>query len=335
MGNTKQTKSNQPPMGFEKEKESNSRGIASSDVPLFIEKLKLFRKGLKANIKIFAQNPIGIIGVGIILFFLLFSFAHPVLINHFWDINIYDPVIGFDPSIISHPSPPSKMHLLGTDPLGRDILSQLMWSTSSEFILGIVTALITVTIATTVGAVSAFYGKAVDAFFMRIADIFIMMPYITILIVASALFDLELIHLAVVLGLLGGFGGTTIIIKSQALAIKVRPYIEAARVAGGSNAHIILWHMIPNLLPISFLYMMFSVTSAIFSEAILSFFGVLNIRMSWGLMIHTANYCGYLLNIEYWWLIIPASTAISMLCAAFYLVGRALDEVVNPKLRKR
>jgi peptide/nickel transport system permease protein len=134
---------------------------------------------------------------------------------------------------------------------------------------------------------------------------------------------------------LGGFGVATIIIKSQALTIKVRAYIEAARVAGGGNAHIILQHIIPNLLPLSFLYMMFSVTSAIALEAVLSFFGLLNIRMSWGLMIYTTQRAGYLLDISKWWLVFPAGLAITLLCAAFYLVGRALDEVVNPRLRKR
>jgi peptide/nickel transport system permease protein len=170
---------------------------------------------------------------------------------------------------------------------------------------------------------------------MRLADIVIMMPYITILIVMAALFDLTLPVLALVLGILGGFGGATIIIKSQALTIKVRTYIEAARVAGGGNAHIIIRHIVPNLLPLSFLYMMFAVNSAIASEAVLSFFGLLNIRMSWGLMIYTASYSGYLLDFSKWWLIFPASIAISSLCAAFYLVGRALDEIVNPRLRKR
>jgi peptide/nickel transport system permease protein len=158
---------------------------------------------------------------------------------------------------------------------------------------------------------------------------------VTILIVLSALFKLDLPKLALVIGILSGFGGTTIIIKSQALTIKVRAYIEAARVAGGSHAHIILRHIIPNLMPLSFLYMMFTVTSAIFSEAALSFFGLLNIRMSWGLMIHTAQTAGYLLNTKTWWLIVPAGLSITLLCAAFYLVGRALDEVINPRLRKR
>jgi peptide/nickel transport system permease protein len=80
---------------------------------------------------------------------------------------------------------------------------------------------------------------------------------------------------------------------------------------------------------------MFTVTTAIFSEAVLSFFGLLNIRMSWGIMIFTTQASGYLLDFRRWWLVFPASLSITLLCAAFYLVGRALDEVVNPRLRRR
>ncbi len=305
------------------------------EIPLWQVRFRLFWKGLRTNVGLFAENPIGLVGLGLILFFILLMIAHPILMNTVWDKNTYDPVLGFDASIIEHPSAPSATHLLGTDPLGRDILSQLMWSTRSAFVLGLLTALVTVFFATTVGAMSAYFGGFLDTIFMRLADIIIMTPLITILIVMAALFDLTIYHLAIILGLLNGFGATTIIIKSQALTVKVRTFIEAARVAGGGNAHIILRHIIPNLMPLAFLYMMFGVTSAIFIESVLSFFGLLNIRMSWGLMIHTTEYSGYLLDMSKWWLIFPASLAITTLCAAFYLVGRAFDEIINPRLRKR
>jgi peptide/nickel transport system permease protein len=93
--------------------------------------------------------------------------------------------------------------------------------------------------------------------------------------------------------------------------------------------------MVPNLMPISLLYMMFVVTNAIFIEAVLSFFGLTENEMSWGLMINTTSVLGYLLRFDTWYLLFPASIAITMLCSAFYLVGRALDEVVNPRLRQR
>jgi peptide/nickel transport system permease protein len=303
--------------------------------PLWQVRLRLMLRGMRTNLALFAENPIGLVGVAVILFFLMFTLVHPILMRTVWDPNMYNPVTGYDAEVLEHPAPPSMKHILGTDPLGRDVLSQLMWSTRSEFILGLVAALVQVIIATTLGAMAAYFGGITDTLLMRLADIVIMMPYITILIVLSALFDLTLPVLALVLGLLGGFGGATIIIKSQALTIKVRTYIEAARVAGGGDGHIILRHIIPNLLPLSFLYMMFAVNGAIASEAVLSFFGLMNIRMSWGLMIYTTSYSGYLLDFSKWWLIFPASVSISLLCAAFYLVGRALDEIVNPRLRKR
>jgi peptide/nickel transport system permease protein len=93
--------------------------------------------------------------------------------------------------------------------------------------------------------------------------------------------------------------------------------------------------MVPNLLPISLLYMMFIVTGAIFAEAVLSFFGLTEIEMSWGLMINVTQNFGYLLRFDTWYLLLPASLSITLLSAAFYLVGRALDEVVNPRLRSR
>ena len=191
-------------------------------------------------------------------------------------------------------------------------------------------------VSTTVGAFSAYFGGLIDTVFMRLADVVIMLPFIAILVVLSALIEFTGITLAIVYGVLVGFGGQTIVIKSQALTIKVKPYIEAARAAGGSDWHIILTHLIPNLLPLSFLYMMFTVTGAVFAEAALSFFGLLNIRMSWGIMINTAQAAGYLLaGPEYLHLMLPAGAAITFLCSSFYMVGRALDEVVNPRLRQR
>lgn len=315
--------------------EKKDEQLVVLEQPLWQVRLVLVWKGLKANASLFAENKIGLIGLGIILCFALMAVAYPILIRTVWDPNTYDPIVGYDYDQVEQPAPPSAAHLLGTDPLGRDVLSQLLYSTASEFALGVVAAMVTVIIATTIGAVAAYYGGVVDMLFMRLADIVIMTPYISILIVLSVLFDVKLIHLAFVIGILSGFGGTAVIVKSQALTVKVRTYIEAARVAGGNDAHIIFRHIVPNLLPLSFLYMMFTVTTAIFSEAVLSFFGLLNIRMSWGLMIFTTQASGYLLDIGRWWLIFPASLSITLLCAAFYLVGRALDEVINPRLRRR
>ena len=298
-------------------------------------RLDLAKRSLKENWELFLGTRIGIIGLVIILIYALMAAAHPVLMALVWEERIYDPVVGYAFDEVRQPAPPSLSHPLGTDPLGRDILSQLMFSARSEFMLGLLAAIVTVTIGTTVGAVSAYFGGIVDTILMRLADIMIMMPSISVLIVLSKLIGVQHLELALIIGILSGFGGTGVVLKSQALSVVVKPYIDAARTAGGGPIHIVFVHVVPNLLPLSFLYMMFTVTGAIFSEAVLSFLGLLDVRMSWGVMIHTTEHAGYLLQVGgYWWLIFPASLSITLLCSSFYLVGRSMDEVVNPRLRR-
>ena len=299
-------------------------------------RLRLAFRSVRENWGLFIRTRIGLLGLAIIATYALLALAHPILMNTVWEPRIYDPVIGYAFDETKQPAPPSLKHPLGTDPLGRDILSQLMFSARSEFLLGLLAATVTVVIGTSVGAIAAYFGGIVDTILMRFADIMIMMPAISVLIVLSALIGVDHLELALLIGILSGFGATGVVLKSQALSVVVKPYIDAARSAGGGHFHIILVHIVPNLLPLSFLYMMFTVTSAIFSEAVLSFLGLLNVRMSWGLMIHTTESAGYLLQVaEFWWLIFPASLSITLLCSAFYLVGRSLDEVVNPRLRSR
>jgi len=312
--------------------------------PLWRVRLRLMLRSLVSSWAMFKESKIGMTGLGIIIIFGVMGFIHPILMDTVWNHEIYDPITGYafdEPHGIGSVcgTQPSSRHLLGTDPNGRDVLSQLMYSTRAEFALGILAALITVVLGTIVGCMAAYYGGFTDTFFMRLADVIMLFPTISFLIVLGALTQLDLYKLALVLGLIGGFGGITLILKSQALTVKVKPYIEAARVAGGNNFHIIFRHIVPNVLPLSFLYMMFNVTNAIFSEAVLSFFGLLDVKMSWGIMFNTSYDVGCLAGgtslAQYWWLWVPPGMSITLLCTAFYLVGRGLDEIVNPRLRKR
>ena len=239
------------------------------------------------------------------------------------------------------PAPPTFTgeypHFLGTDPLGRDILSQLMYGARAAFFLGSVAALVTVVIATTVGSVAAHFGGWIDTLADEIRRLH---PRASADPgtdrVSASLFAISMPLLGLLIGILGGFGGVAIVLKSQALSVRVKPFIDAARVAGGGDWHVIFRHIVPNVLPLSFLYMMFTVTEAISLEATLSFLGLLNVPMSWGIMINTAATQGYLLGgTDYWWLLLPAGLAVTLLAFAFFLVGRAMDEVVNPRLRAR
>ncbi|MEJ6949936.1 ABC transporter permease [Natronospora cellulosivora (SeqCode)] len=318
----------------------------------------LFKKGFKKNWSIFCERKIGLIGIGIIVLFLLMTIAHPIWMRYLETQpvpaeqaimyggrnitlrDVYHPTrgndfrIGEDMMPPSHPLPPSLSHPLGTDPMGRDILSQIMYSTRIEFSFGVLSALIGVIIATLVGTVAAYYGGKVDAFFMRFADLVMTFPFLPFLIFLSSMVTLDLFTLGIVIGLLSGFGGPSIILKSQALSVKIRPYIEAAEVSGGSPWHIMTKHIIPNILPLSFLYLMMGVTSAVMSEATLSFLGLLNADISWGIIMDMARTFGYSFY-DAWWLYVAPGVTITLFCGAFYLVGRGMDPIINPKLRKR
>lgn len=318
--------------------------------PLWKIRFKLWLRSLRTGWELFKERKLALFGLGVIIFFAIFGFLYPlyplIMKNTFWKNDPftyqtfvpYDPIVGFDPDVVSHPSPPSLRHPLGTDPLGRDILAMIMYSTPREFVLGITAALITVVIGTIIGASAAYYGGVIDTFFMRLADIVMLFPSLALLMVLSAFMELTLFRLALIMGILAGFGSITLVLKAQALTVKVRPFIDAAKSTGASDAYIIFRHIIPNILPLSFLYMMFNVTSAIFTEAVLSFLGLANIRMSWGVIIQMAESSGYLMGSSigaYWWLWLPAGACITLLCSSFYFLGRGLEEIVNPRLRKR
>ena len=129
-------------------------GSASLAEPLWKIRWKLTRRSFAQNWEIFRESRIGMIGIILIIAFGIFGALWPIMINTVWDPLVYDPVVGFDPMTM-HPSPPSASHLLGTDPIGRDILAQLMYSTGREFLLGVLSAVITVVIGTAVGTAAA------------------------------------------------------------------------------------------------------------------------------------------------------------------------------------
>ena len=298
-------------------------------------RLRLSGRRIRNFASLFSESRIGVLGLCGIGFFCLLAALHPVLLRTVWDPSVYDPLTPSRPNPPPNPAPPSAVHWLGTDPYGSDVLSQLMYGAGSALLLGTVAAAVTVVLATGVGAAAAYFGGALDAFFMRLADLILMTPLLVILIFLSTFFDLQLLHLAVWIGIFAGLGGTVLVVKAQALTIRSRTYIDAARAGGGSDGYILLRHVIPHLAPVSFLYMMFTVTEAVFSEAVLSYFGLINVKITWGMMIHTAAASGYLLRPEIWWLVLPAGASITLLCSSFYLVGRALDGIVHPRLRTR
>ncbi len=218
---------------------------------------------------IFIENPLGKTGViilAVFMFMAIASFFVP-LIN-----PMYDPMTGIDPDI-KLSTGPSLTHWLGTDNVGRDLLAQLLEGAKVAFIVGLSSAFFSIVIGTLIGMVSGYTGGLLDAFLMRVADIIMVLPSLVILLILASLFGQFNIWIIVFIIAIMRWPAVSRIIRSQTLSLKHRPFIEASRVAGASHVRIIFRHIMPNVLPLAFLYMTFRVTSAILVEAALSFLG--------------------------------------------------------------
>ncbi len=287
-------------------------------------------EGVKENWQIFRRNRLGMVGLSILICFGLLALLAPVppAID-----RIYRPMTGVDP-VISWSSPPGPRHLLGTDFMGRDILSQLMKGAQIAFIVGITAALASVFIGTVVGLTAGYFGGTVDMLLMRLADIVLTLPGLPLIIIVAAAVGRQSIGVIIFLIAVLGWPSTARVIRAQTLSLKTRPFVEAARVAGCGHGRIIFRHLAPNVLPLSFLYMTFGVSGAILTEAGLSFIGLGDSSVvSWGMMLQWCFTTGHTFRAPYW--ILPPGLAISLLSFSFYLIGRSMDEIVNPRLRKR
>jgi peptide/nickel transport system permease protein len=301
------------------------------------EELKLQRQAFRrGNIKKLFGHPLAVIGMLVIVIITIMAVIQPILIRTVWKSTIYDPQTGFDPDMDHHPSLPSHNHLLGTDALGRDVLSQLMFGARTSLGVGMLAGLVAILIALVIGVVSAYYGGWIDNTLMSLADIFLLMPPAIITLIVGLVLPMTWVTMGLLFGILAGLGSLAITFKSQALTIRIKPYVESSRLSGASGWHIMVKHILPGMLSVMMVSMMFVVSQAMMIEALISFYQGSAVRLSWGTMIWFIQSTFYLSPYAAQWnAVLPPALAITLLCASFYMVGRALDEILNPRLRER
>lgn len=288
------------------------------------------RERLLENWRVFRKNLLGRIGLTLLVIFGLMAVLSylPQMI----DPAVYHPMTGADPYVGSA-APPSARHWLGTDFMGRDILSQLLVGARVAFLVGVTAAFMSVALGVSIGMVSGYAGGAVDSILMRLADIIMVMPTLLVILMLSSLFGKLSIWIVVLMIAIFRWPGVSRVIRAQTLSLKQRPFIDAARVSGASHSRIIFRHIMPNVLPLAFLYMTFRVTSAIIIEAALAFLGFGDpSTVSWGMMLQWVWKTGHMFQAP-WWLL-PPGICISLITLSFYMLGRAMDEVLDPRLRE-
>jgi peptide/nickel transport system permease protein len=225
--------------------------------------------------------------------------------------------------------------LLGTNWFGSDCWSRLIYGVRVSLAVGLVAALLSTSFGILVGVVAGFMGGAIDEVLMRVVDVLICLPALPILIVLVALFGRSIWYIVLIIAVFG-WQGLARMIRAQTLSIREMSFIECAQASGGSKSYIMAKHIVPNIMPIALADMVLSIPGAIVLEAALSFIGFGDpTTPTWGREFNLAYNVGSGFQDFIWWWVIPPGIAITLLCLAFVFVSHAIDEIVNPRLRRR
>jgi peptide/nickel transport system permease protein len=266
----------------------------------------------------FARRPIAVFGAAVVLAFLLLALGAP------W-IAPYDPV-ATDWNAIRNA--PSAAHRFGTDDLGRDIYSRVIWGTQISMQAGVASVLIAIAIGVPLGLVSGFYRGAIDMLLMRVTDAWLAFPFLILAIGLITILGASLTNATLAIGL--GVTPTFIrLTRGLVLSTREEDYVQAARAIGAGDVRIMSRYVLPNIFSPILVQATVSIPSAIIAEAILSFLGlgVQPPQPSWGTMLNSAQQ--FLAQAPWmaWW----PGAAIFLLALAFNLAGDGLRDALDPK----
>lgn len=298
--------------------------MSDRDKSLRQDKRAVRIQGFKRFVKTFFSNKIGTLGFVMLVIFFAIAFIGP---------NVYE-YSSIDVAKGPMLEGPTKDFPFGTDHLGRDIFGAIIHGTKTSLIVGFSAALISIGIGTTIGLTAGFVGGRLDNVLMRLTDGMMVLPKLPLIMVLSALLGTNIRNIILVIGFTG-WTGTARLVRSQALSIRERPYIERARSIGAGNVYIMYKHVLPNVFPVIFANTILATSSAILAEASLSFLGLGDpLSVSWGQTLNGAFVNGAV-STGAWWYFVPAGLAIILLVLSFTFVGYSFDEILNPKLRGR
>jgi ABC-type dipeptide/oligopeptide/nickel transport system permease subunit len=288
-------------------------------------------RSLRKSWFIYSRNKLAVFGLILLLFFVLLAFAHPILMQTVWEKSIYDPVIGHDMTVFLHPSAPSAAHLLGTDTLGRDVLSMLMAATNPSLQMALTAAFTAAVVGLLIAAFSAYHHGWVDFLFTNLADLSLLAPAPIMMVIIGFLLDIRPFLFGLIYGVLAGIGAVGVVLRVHALSVMNKTFISASKMAGGGAAHIISRHLIPHLLPLASVNMLLTVTGAIFANGFVAFLGLSRANLNWGSMIYDSFTYQQINATIPWNVLLPSALAISFFAASFYFIALGLHDVVDPR----
>lgn len=282
--------------------------------------MKKKRGTFKSSFRFLKQNPLAMFGAIVILIGGLAAVLAPFL-------PIQNPLIVDLPNRLKHPS---AEHLFGTDDYGRDVLSRVIWGGRVSLLVGVCSMAISTLVGVTLGLISGYFGKFVDAVIMRITDIILSFPALLLAIAICAAVGSSLQNVIIAISIVG-IPRFARIVRGSTLSVKEMDFVEAARALGQNSVKIIFFHILPNVLSPILVLATLWLPACIITEASLSFLGlgVMPPVPTWGNMINEGK--RHLQNAP--WVAIFSGIAIVLMVMAFNFVGDAVRDAFDPRMR--
>jgi len=284
------------------------------------------RASLGRSWRDFRTQRAGLAGLAVLGVFVLLALFAPLLFSPD-ELKVTEAVGGVL-------DPPSGSYPLGTDESGRSVLALVVWGTRVSLIVGVAATVISMVIGTLVGIASGHFGGVAGGALERLTDWFLVIPFLPLAIALATVLGSSLLNVIVVIGVTS-WPGTARLVRAQTLSVEARPYLERARVLGGGHWHQMTRHVLPNVMPLVLANTTLTVAIAILSETTLSFLGLGDpFRVSWGSMLDNAFASGAISSGS-WWYLLPPGLCVVAIVLAFTLVGRALENVLDPRSQER
>jgi peptide/nickel transport system permease protein len=270
----------------------------------------------------YRRSKRGVIGLILVTLFLIIAVFAAY-------IAPYDPTKQFGQAAIL--LSPSSVHPLGTDEISRDILSSIMYAARISLLVGFLAAFISLVIGTIIGVTSGYYGGSVGEVLMRATDLFLVIPFLPfVMVLTVVLGSTSIWNIIFVIGITG-WTWSARTIRSEAISLKERSFVERAKSIGATDSHIMVQHILPNVLPLAFANSVILIGNAILTESILAFLGLGDpTHVSWGLMLSFAFSSGSM-TLGAWWYVLPPGICIVLVILGFTFVGNALEDTFSPR----
>jgi peptide/nickel transport system permease protein len=273
----------------------------------------------------FRARRSGMLGLGLLVAFGVLALAVPLFVP--------EQRLDVTQATAAAFQPPSAEYPLGTDESGRSVLALVLWGSRISLLVGLAATFISMLIGTAVGVGAGHYRGWVGSALVHLIDWVLVIPFLPLAIVLATVLGASLTNIIVVIGVTS-WPATARLVRAQTLGIEGRPYLERARALGAGDWHQMTRHVLPNVMPLVLANTTLTVAVAILSETTLSFLGLGDpLSVSWGSILEAAFSTGAITS-GAWWYLLPPGAAVVVVVLSFTLVGRGLEEVLDPRLRR-